>query len=89
MPSLIDSVQRESSVGLFQRELNAMLRQVTQMGREKQDAFAQLPSTLKGFIERFPVKIEGKPIDLVSHRYLAQLYEATRFDRGRGSRRER
>jgi hypothetical protein len=70
MPTVLDTIQRESSVGLFQRELNEALRQVTRTGREKPDAFLNLPATLRGFVAKFPVKIEGKPIDLVSHRYL-------------------
>jgi hypothetical protein len=84
MPSLIEQVQVGSLLGAFQRELSDALRQATQDGRDKPDAFLSLPSTLRGFVERFPVKIEGKPIDLVQHRYLAPVYEATRFDCGEG-----
>lgn len=56
--------------------------QACNVSSERPDALKDLPKTLRGFVEKFPVKVEGKPIDLDQHRYLAPVYESMRFDQG-------
>ena len=82
MPSIIDQVQVESPLMTFQREMAEGFRRATQEGRERPEVFTKLPETLRGFVEKFPVRVEGKLIDLTDHAYLAPIYESMRFDRG-------
>lgn len=61
-------------------QLSAGFFEACNISSDKPDALKDLPPNLRGFVEKFPVKIEGKPIDLTEHRYLAPIYEAMRFD---------
>lgn len=56
---------------------------MTREHRPKPEALDDLPVTLSEFSERFPVKVDGQPLDLTEHSYLKPIYDATRFDRGK------
>lgn len=82
MIEVLERAHNPSIEEILNLEISKGFLQACNVSSDRPDALKNLPETLRGFIDKFPIKVDNKPMDFTRHRYLAPVYESMRLDRG-------